>query len=542
MPEIYSSAAQVLIHVGESAESSDLAMDHFANFGCQQDIDNPTLTAIHAFFQRPWFERIWVIQEVAMSNSALVLCGAKSVSWAYVVASARKLLLKPPILSPINRLQQRGWMHMMTTDEFVKSLCESTQCKCRDPRDRIFAFISMRPTMMTGLQIEELKTSGFPLEKRYQRDESYKWSPPGTKEFKATTSMSSHTLDGVWLSNPRDVISANPLNMSANYAISTEYVYVKVANVLINCLGLDLLSAMQGHQNPGTLPSWVPDWRVSQKRTILAHIPLSGYQAGGLGPRPQYHSILFDNVLGVSAARIDNIQYLGEACNIEATNWTELVLQSWRSLAEKTLPSLNVSLRRSRSDFLQVLFMDSSNVFVKARKRLEDDLPLSHYHDSTADKASQNRTRTGEIGDVSSGTKRKADIDTGPLGRNKMSEDPAMLLAVGGRPREEHSTDEHVSPDVESPLVDIEPPALTRLRTSCQGRRLFITDNGLIGLAASESRIGDDIYVLPGAKVPYVIRKKGRYSRLIGECYTNNFMKGEALDDPSLQLEEILIR
>lgn len=45
--------------------------------------------------ERPWFERIWIIQEVANSRRALVCCGSKSVSARIFSLSPHLLAIKP---------------------------------------------------------------------------------------------------------------------------------------------------------------------------------------------------------------------------------------------------------------------------------------------------------------------------------------------------------------------------------------------------------------------------------------------------------------
>jgi hypothetical protein len=60
------------------------------------------------------------------------------------------------------------------------------------------------------------------------------------------------------------------------------------------------------------------------------------------------------------------------------------------------------------------------------------------------------------------------------------------------------------------------------------GRRLFSTTSGYIGLGPDSSKPGDEIFVLHGACVPYVLRldQSGRY-RLVGECHLEGFMGGQ---------------
>ncbi|KAH8679988.1 heterokaryon incompatibility protein-domain-containing protein [Tricladium varicosporioides] len=60
-------------------------------------------------------------------------------------------------------------------------------------------------------------------------------------------------------------------------------------------------------------------------------------------------------------------------------------------------------------------------------------------------------------------------------------------------------------------------------------RRLFITDNGYIGLGPVKMRKGDQICILYGCSVPIVLRKVNGGVILVGEAYLHGLMDGEAL-------------
>lgn len=49
-----------------------------------------------------------------------------------------------------------------------------------------------------------------------------------------------------------------------------------------------------------------------------------------------------------------------------------------------------------------------------------------------------------------------------------------------------------------------------------------------MGLAPSEAETGD-IYIILGASVPFVLKPEGDVFKLIGECYVQGTVKGEAL-------------
>lgn len=64
-----------------------------------------------------------------------------------------------------------------------------------------------------------------------------------------------------------------------------------------------------------------------------------------------------------------------------------------------------------------------------------------------------------------------------------------------------------------------------------EGRRLFATDRGYIGLGPPEMQKGDHVYILSGGEVPYLLRPvsgpRPRTFELVGDCYLHGIMYGE---------------
>jgi hypothetical protein len=83
--------------------------------------------------------------------------------------------------------------------------------------------------------------------------------------------------------------------------------------------------------------------------------------------------------------------------------------------------------------------------------------------------------------------------------------------------------------------------------SATSNRRLFVTSDGYLGIGPKDTQIGDEVYVIIGSNVPFVLRAdapqfrdkenctgedttKPTYPhfRLIGDCYTHGIMDGEA--------------
>ena len=64
---------------------------------------------------------------------------------------------------------------------------------------------------------------------------------------------------------------------------------------------------------------------------------------------------------------------------------------------------------------------------------------------------------------------------------------------------------------------------------ACFNRQLAITNGKLLGLVPETCVAGDEIFVLYGGQVLFILRPwRGSY-KLVGECYIHGIMDGQAL-------------
>ena len=83
-------------------------------------------------------------------------------------------------------------------------------------------------------------------------------------------------------------------------------------------------------------------------------------------------------------------------------------------------------------------------------------------------------------------------------------------------------------------------PFTREAATVFTARRIFRTRDNLIGIGPRSLQVDDCIFILPGANVPFLLRKRadGTY-KLVGEAYVHGIMHGEALDRDDLGLERL---
>ncbi|MCJ1232775.1 hypothetical protein MMC14_000729 [Varicellaria rhodocarpa] len=99
MRSIYRGAYRVLVYLGEESTDSVNAMnfilDDHSRLGetCNRPpmglghgvLSSPQQVALDGLLERPWFERVWVLQEVWFAAEVEVLCGKHIVPWRALV-------------------------------------------------------------------------------------------------------------------------------------------------------------------------------------------------------------------------------------------------------------------------------------------------------------------------------------------------------------------------------------------------------------------------------------------------------------------------
>lgn len=178
MADIYSNAARVVIWLGPEAENSTLALENLEYLGSAIDIDRDPadLFTIRArdkskdhlvdelpydviqrkgilyLLQRPWFQRLWVQQEVYHGNDkTIMVCGTAELRWQ-TFRKAIYLLSQNFVIGPdtppeddslITDIMYLAGLGKDAPLDLLPVLHRSQHTFCADPRDRIFAVQSM---------------------------------------------------------------------------------------------------------------------------------------------------------------------------------------------------------------------------------------------------------------------------------------------------------------------------------------------------------------------------------------------------------------
>ncbi|KAI0456442.1 heterokaryon incompatibility protein-domain-containing protein [Xylaria acuta] len=149
MKDIFSTANLTIAWIGPSNEDSDFVMDHCVNrkHASYHKLHMAALAA-KKLLRRPYFERVWIVQEVLLSQRLLILCGFKECWWEDLDA----LLYDPrwrheiDIPDGIDALFRVRGVHGTGRGlpmELHRLLYDFHSKKCSDPRDHVYALLGL---------------------------------------------------------------------------------------------------------------------------------------------------------------------------------------------------------------------------------------------------------------------------------------------------------------------------------------------------------------------------------------------------------------
>ena len=184
MGEIFASANNVIAWLGQPTADSNMAIDFAVtlfntmkklasrgivitalslcqNTGCEHP--SSKWLALRKFLKRPWFERLWIVQEIIMASGEMILlCGNSSIAWdilaevvVIIETNGLSRLIRQSIDEGVDPVAPAGLLNTACVHA-VKNMRSLQQpiglqfaliyClrfKATDPRDKIFALLGL---------------------------------------------------------------------------------------------------------------------------------------------------------------------------------------------------------------------------------------------------------------------------------------------------------------------------------------------------------------------------------------------------------------
>jgi len=213
MCKIYSQAEEVIVWLGQATretntlfESLQRLQEHSFLYGhghrhwdlakwkelwlsVPKDSDSELRDGLFLLLSRPWFKRVWILQEIANAKKASILCGTKSIR-AHTFALAPSLIgVKPQRhcravldIMPGHLREETWWSE---NRDLYNLLLKFRESEASDPRDQVYALLGissdaqdtgrLRPDYTKDLENVIYDTSSFlfgPSDSSYGPSES----------------------------------------------------------------------------------------------------------------------------------------------------------------------------------------------------------------------------------------------------------------------------------------------------------------------------------------------------------------------------------
>jgi hypothetical protein len=274
MTSIYRAAVSVLVWLGEGDRHSDFAIQGMQFMSTRKNRESifrrahkpSCIGSLYKLyqeqsnvFQRPWFRRSWIRQEVSTAKKVIVRCGEKEVSWNCMKQSANRLWrlhqklkmegyadlpphdhevfralkylrrgwsLGKPLINPTGDIRSIWYYH---AGGILDLLMVGREFDATDPRDKVYSILGISEVAFEH----------------------------SSETAQAEEDSSTHHAQSLTLQQPQ--------RMRVDYSASISEVYQYIAKHLINRdLNLDILCILSTHrdENSHDLPTWTPDWRV----------------------------------------------------------------------------------------------------------------------------------------------------------------------------------------------------------------------------------------------------------------------------------------
>ncbi len=479
-------------------------LDIYRKYSTQ--VRGPKWIAFQRLVRNPWFDRIWVVQEVSSASSMRVLYGRAEIQWECLAAALSRAITYPAI----------------------GSLLTST----KDPNTRHF-----EPTAVTNIQriihfqnkIEESKDGSISFVSTLFDCDTFKSTDPRDEIF---------GIQGFCKGNIDSKIKPN-------YKKSTVKVYLATAKYLLkqddplrllSYAGIGYFTKLnpkfrnEKYQIPVAeeLPSWCPDWSRRPRLGILSHRDSTvfhpAYRAGGGDdPKREIGKSSRSRTLVLMGREVDTISSLGPQLGIQRKERdTEKeadeneAKETWEVLA---LKNQGEAVRKS----WKLILASVDPEFVKQPYTHTN--PHQELRDVFWRTLSGDRTQTRRPAPASC----RAEFEKWISFQNYL-EDTVVYSAISGGP------EISLAPELFGKYGSAK---FGLLFTNCGlGRRLCITKRGYIGAVPPLAREGDVVYLIQGAQAPFVLRSvattdtgsnesSSNSFKLVGEAYVHGIMDGE---------------
>ena len=541
MQDIYQHASSVVVWLGTAAEDSDKAMDAINSIGIvslaagiltlsakdyrnfhnkEENIrlaymenvlnsiarkleDSIPYSAIMQLSLRPYFRRIWIIQEVALGREVTFVCGSRRVAFSHFAAAATFLTgyslqkaaeismalasldladLGDPVKGPAMFAKCKALEAQAAECAVIKSP-DSGAAVLFQTRHRSQAALGSSPETLFGLLSREVVGNERGPRQR-------------------VTELKDIIYGLLGLASDREKLGIQP---DYSESKSVEETFTEATRRMVEHGHLSVLAWCQHPRKLQTLPSWVPDFSSSIREPCGEVRRERLFNVSGVNEGTEWSAIGLlatldqgTDLLRLSCAKVCTIERIAPtAWNIDPEEEFDF------AAADKYFSMISMYCDLARVSFMSSLLKDWDS-------KDSLDMEENHAHQKVMKEA---RWRI-PTGDLESGTERTRATSRSQIGYDELRE--------------------YINGHIASKLRGAGPAARIYMLAmkKMHGRKPFCSADGFVGLVPAHAQLGDVVAIVDGADIPFVFRshsEKGQdqYWQLIGEAYVHTIMDGE---------------
>ena len=137
---------------------------HWADLNENLPYGDKEFRAIYSLISCPWFERLWIWQEIWLANSnAMMICGSDTISWKSFRTALFCLFWKVDQIKQTSVISEHFQARVLKTYPlanselnlaFLEVMYYTRHCMYTDPKDRVYAILSLQESPDEAIDIE----------------------------------------------------------------------------------------------------------------------------------------------------------------------------------------------------------------------------------------------------------------------------------------------------------------------------------------------------------------------------------------------------
>lgn len=429
--------------------------------------------ALRSVLHRPYFERAWIVQEIVLSDNAVVMCGKHEITGHELYNGLHEIgwsrLLPeqaPSIQNSIVDLRKNPGLYCLDT-----IISKPSHTKASNPRDKLYSAL--------GLHQNCMRCAGSVVVD-YRKD-----------------------IDEVFLDATKILLSRSPF---------------------LDILSMSYCNRVTRGPTSGNIPSWV--WNPAPRSTEYDLSRAEGgttypFQASqGLESRPEFRG----RMLGLLGYVFDQVRIVGNVLPPDLPYTTRLLRGHMMEAIRCYFSWVNIS-----GICEQGITEAEANIRIYAFrctiKPLKQKLSTVKMWYSNWDDDEDARTFKAFHAELMKRFSRFLSPGAKKANMRAKLEFWAAIQIF----RWQIVWDEISASHRFDSFHD-------RSHETLRGRRVVRTENGVCGLCPQDTRPDDKLVLLQGANVPMVLRPSGKNWTLVGECFIFGAMYGELWDQERCEM------